>query len=76
MYYLAILLPLVAFMILIMTKGMSGTDFLLFLIAYFHYRIFIDYSRLVSKKIIDKQDFWKLFIPGARFKYFRQLYLP
>lgn len=75
-YYLAILLPLVAIIILINYKILTSFQFVISLLIYvFVYRTFVDGKRLVCKNIIKNNEIWKLIIPGMRFKYFKALYL-
>ena len=76
LYYLAIIIPFAA--IVYLAKTDFDSEWLVALLVFyaFIYRTFTDYSRLVSKNIMHKNDFWKLLIPGSRLKYFRALYLP
>ena len=74
-YYLTIFIPLIILFYLLKSDKIDPTFFLLYLFIYaFVYRIITDYFRLLSRHIIQKKDFWKLFIPGARYKYFFSLY--
>ncbi len=38
------------------------------------YRNIIDFYRLKTKGILTNKDFFKLFVPGIRMKYFKELY--
>lgn len=74
-YYLLIFVPL--FLLIDLTKNnlLTSGQFVGLLFFYaFIYRTLTDYYRLKSKNIIDKKGFWKIFVPGSRLKYFRDLY--
>ncbi len=74
-YYLTIFTPLIFLFYLIKSDNIDATVFVFsFFIYVFVYRTITDYFRLLSRHIIEKKDFWKLFIPGARYKYFISLY--
>ena len=62
-YYIAIILP-VPFLILISRTAHANWFIILLLIYAIPYRILTDGSRLVSKKIIQWTQIWKLLIPG------------
>ena len=74
-YYTIIILPF-TILCYCFRKNMIGDDWFLisFLFYAFVYRTYIDYTRLRSKNVIEKNHFWKLFIPGFRIKYFTALY--
>lgn len=75
-YYLAIIIPLIMIFIFYKFQIIDSTYFLiLFLIYATIYRTYTDSKRLIDKKIISKNDFWKLLIPGTRIEYFRELYI-
>ncbi|EAR11489.1 hypothetical protein PI23P_06096 [Polaribacter irgensii 23-P] len=75
-YYLTILLPLGILNWLSKTDLMNPTLFVLLLFFYaLIFRTYVDGKRLADKNIIQKQDIWKMIIPGKRFKYFSELYL-
>lgn len=75
LYYAAIFIPFFLIIYLSKVKLLDTDSFLVLLIVYaFIYRSITDYIRLKSKNIIDKKQFWTLFIPGTRIKYFRELY--
>ena len=74
-YYLIILIPFIALIGLMKSNQIDTSLFVLLLFIYaFVYRVFTDYFRLKSKNVIERKDFWKLLIPGARIKYFTDLY--
>lgn len=74
-YYLQVFIPAIILFGLFKTNKIDFSEFIiLFLIYGFVYRMFIDYYRLKSKNLIEKKDFWKLLIPGARIKYFFDLF--
>ena len=74
-YYLLIILPCFVLFELSKTGYFSSKEFVIYFFLYaFVYRTITDYFRLVSKNAIAKKDYWKIFIPGARIKYFRELY--
>lgn len=71
-YYLSILLP---FPLLIWSLYYDSIMFLILLMCYvIIYRGFVDGQRLIEKKLINKNELWKAFIPFWTSKYFRQLY--
>jgi len=74
-YYLTIFIPLIILNNLLQSDSIDATWFVISIFAYaFIYRMITDYYRLLSRHAIEKKDFWKLLIPGARFKYFKSLY--
>jgi hypothetical protein len=74
-YYLAIFIPLIILYNLLKSDSIDATLFVICLFIYaFIYRNITDYFRLLSRHVIEKKDFWKLFIPGAKYKYFISLY--
>ena len=74
-YYLAISIPFIILIYLLKSDQIETSMFLISIFTYaFIYRMITDYYRLLSRNAIEKKDFWKLFIPGARIKYFKELY--
>jgi hypothetical protein len=74
-YFLAIATPLVALILLLITKGISSLTFaLLLLIWALIYRPITDGKRLIEKGVIQKKDIWKLFLPFYRYKWINELY--
>jgi hypothetical protein len=72
-YYFAILVP-IPFLIWVAINKESLL-FVLFLFLYaIIYRPILDGYRLFKKGIIKKTEFWKVFIPFWRLKYFKNLY--
>jgi len=69
-YYFLVLLPIP----LLILALYDATLFSILLIFYIFYRSFIDGQRLLDKKLINKREFWKNFIPFWRAKFYRQLY--
>ena len=75
-YYFLILTPFVLLIYSTKNHLINNSWFVILLFVYvFIYRTLIDYVRLRSKNIIGKNQFWKVLLPGARIKYFRELYL-
>lgn len=75
-YYLAILIPIVAILFLYGTEMIGFTTLLVLTIAYLLiYRTWTDGSRLAAKGIIPKKDRWKMMLPGMHMKHFTELYL-
>lgn len=72
-YYILILSPFPLIMIYFF-KGGDAVVFLIFLLLYYVYRVVIDGQRLIEKKILTKNEVYKLLIPFYRSRYFRQLY--
>ena len=74
-YYLSITVPLAALVYGAINKSINNSWFAVLILIYaLIYRTITDYFRLRSKNIIDKKDFWKILKPGARAKYFKDLY--
>ena len=74
-YYFLIIAPFVALIYTGANGSLNSNWFLILLLAYvFIYRSITDYLRLRSKKVVDKGDFWRILMPGARAKYFKALY--
>lgn len=74
-YYIMIIAPLI---LLYFIGKYSAVAFVIGLIIYiFIYRIIIDGLRLAKKKIISKNEIWKLGLTfgGYISKYFKELYL-
>lgn len=69
-YYIIILLPIPVLI------GLSYNSklFLTLIIFYYFFRGFTDGQRLLDKKMINKSDFWKIFIPFWRSKFYKELY--
>lgn len=75
LYYLVISIPLFILIYLLKSDRIDVTPFLISIFSYaFVYRMITDYYRLLSRKALEKKELWKLIIPGARIKYFKQLY--
>ncbi len=71
-YYFQILLPIP---LLVSLANISSISFVVGLILYvLIYRPLVDGYRLLSKGIISKNEFFKIFIPLWRLKYFTELY--
>ena len=74
-YYLLIFIPLLSIVLLAKSAVLHRNLFVELLFFYvFIYRTWIDYIRLKNKNRINKKEVWKLLLPGARIKYFRDLY--
>lgn len=71
-YYASILLPIPLLVWGIYNK--NATCFFILLVCYAIYRSFTDGQRLLEKKLIDKSDFWKAFIPLWTALFFKELY--
>jgi hypothetical protein len=75
-YYTSIIIPLVFLAYTVRVHFIDSVWFTISLFVYaFIYRTFTDYFRLRSKNVIDRKHFWKILVPGARIKYFKELYL-
>lgn len=59
---------------LIVAKQGYYNMFALLVLLYYFYREITDFYRLYQKGIIDKNTFWKFFIPFWRTQYFKELY--
>jgi hypothetical protein len=70
-YYFAILLPLP---LLAWSLYNNYIMFFILLISYLIYRSFVDGQRLIEKELIGKKEFWKVFIPLWRYRYFKELF--
>lgn len=71
-YYLSILLPIP---LLVWSLYYNSIMFFILLMSYvIIYRGFVDGQRLIEKKLMNKNELWKAFIPFWTSKYFRQLY--
>ena len=76
-YYFLIITPLAMLIYAATNKSVNNLWFAILLFIYaFIYRSFTDYFRLRSKNVIDTKDFWRILLPGARAKYFKELYYP
>ncbi len=74
-YYCFVFIPIIILVGLVKTNNMESNRFVILFFSYaLFYRTITDYYRLLSKNVIKKNDFWKLFIPGFRIKYLRELY--
>lgn len=71
-YYFAILLPIP--LLVWNAYHNSMTFFVLLMIYVTIYRSFVDGQRLIEKRIINKNELWKAFIPFWTSMHFRQLY--
>jgi hypothetical protein len=74
-YYLQIMLPFL--FLFALSKLFGSFTFVVGLFFYvFVYRPFVDGYKLLRTGLIDKNSFWKLFIPfnPFRLKFFHQLY--
>ena len=70
-YYLQIFLPLP----LIFTSQFNIPNYLGFmLVFYLIYRVFTDYYRLLNKGLMEKNEFYKMFIPFWRIQFFKEMY--
>ncbi|MBP9151668.1 MAG: hypothetical protein KBF73_05255 [Flavobacteriales bacterium] len=75
-YYLVILAPVGLLIWLNKTDMVSANLWVgLFFVYLLIYRTYVDGKRLSDKGVIPKKDIWKMIIPGARFKHFKELYL-
>ena len=75
LYYLAILLPLIAILLMAYTHYAVYTWVVLLLIYGVIYRPLVDGVRLIQKGVIRKSEIWKLFVPFFYHgKWFKQLY--
>jgi len=75
-YYIAIIIPFAVIIYAGRVHAVNSLWFVFSLLIYvFVYRTLTDYFRLRSKNVIDRKHFWKILVPGARIKYFKELYL-
>lgn len=75
-FYLAIFLPLILIVILAVFDIIGPTLFVILLFGYaFIYHPFISGKRLLAIHEINKEDFWKNFIPFWNSKYFVDLFV-
>lgn len=75
-YYLAIILPVIAIFVLKNTGMISSNWFVYTFVLYLLvYRSCTDGLRLAGKGTIEKRNIWKVIVPGQRIKYFKELYL-
>ncbi len=76
LYYLAILLPLMAIGIVAQRNGFTATEFSIVLLCYaLIYHPSITGLRLIALKKISGSQFWKSFIPFWNLQYFGSLFL-
>jgi hypothetical protein len=74
-FYLSLLIPLGILIYAVKLKHIDSGIFILLLATYiFVYRPFICGTRLIQNKKIDRQDFWKNFIPFWNDKYWTFLF--
>lgn len=74
-YYLKILLPLVALVLCYKTDWINSYIAIWAFLCYaLPYRRYIDGKRLIEKGVMIKKETWKLIIPGSRVTYFKDLY--
>ena len=74
-YYLAILVPFISLFILLFTHSINSLAFTILILSWaLIYRPVVDATRLIQKGMIPKSDFWKLFIPFYRRRWFKELY--
>jgi hypothetical protein len=74
-YYIAILVPLIVIILIRLTYGSDSLFAILLLIYALIYRPVTDSIRLIKKKVIQKGEIWKIFIPFFwRTKWFKELY--
>lgn len=71
LYYFSILLP---FPIMYYASLENSMMFVVLLLVYYIFRGFTDANRLIQKGCIPSNDFYKLFIPFYRSRYFKELY--
>jgi len=74
-YYLSITIPLLALILLVSFHSIDSITFVILLMIWaFIYRPITDGMRLINKGIIQKKEFWKLFVPFRRYDWFMELY--
>lgn len=75
-FYIFILAPLGIIFWLYKFDLINGSLFAGLLIFYsLIYRTYTDGKRLADKKLIPKNDIWKMIIPGNRLEHLKELYL-
>jgi len=75
LYYFLIITPIVHFIYLVRTEQIGTTWIIIYSFTYLLvYRTLTDFYRLKSKGILKNKDFFKVLIPGFRYKYFMELY--
>ena len=72
-YYFTILLP-IPFLVWLAKAGRPLWFTILLLIYAIPYRILIDGLRLVDKKLIKRNEIWKLIFPWKRREFIKELY--
>jgi len=73
-YYLAILIPITG--LIWMAKYEHTQVFAASLLLYvLIYRPLVDGYKLIHKGLIEKRQFWKLYLPSTYRKHFKDLYL-
>lgn len=75
-FYLCIIAPLVILYWVNKSNLINETWFVFSILFYgMIYRTYTDGKRLADKQLIQKNEIWKMIIPGKRLQYFRELYL-
>ncbi len=75
-YYLAFMIGPGILMYYLLSNENNVGFVIAILIYALIYRPIIDGLRLISKQVITKRQFWKLFIPFWHAKWMKELYLP
>jgi len=74
-YYLSITIPLLVIFLLLKLQYINSMTFAILMVLWaLIYRPITDGTRLIKKGIIQKSEFWKLFIPFRRNEWFKELY--
>jgi hypothetical protein len=74
-YYFLILFP-IFFMLWIMFYINNSFIFVISLLIYtLIYRFVVDANRMIYKGILQRKNWWKIYIPGYHLKWFSELYL-
>ena len=74
-YYFSIITPLILLFLLVKFLHINSALFIICFVFYLIiYRPIIDGNRLYYKKVIKKEERWKILIPFFRLKYFKELY--
>lgn len=71
-YYFLAFVPLIFIALL---SIILKVNLLILLVSYYFYRVALDYYKLKTKKIINKNDKWKFIVPIWTIIYFDDLYL-
>lgn len=73
-YHILTIVPIILILILFVFKIMNVEWFMSLMVLYaFVLRPTIDYYKLISKRLIGKNDFWKCYNPFFRFKFYKEL---